>query len=204
MNTGTATGRALGGIAAARVVRQKTIAKYLENPNYCSLCKKPLLIKNNDRICDLRKRKYCSHACSASASNKQRKLKPFISCKKCREKFPDRNKREYCSKDCKPTLVDKWLDGTWNGTTKVGLSKTIRMWLLKEANYKCSQCSWSGTNPRSNKSTLQIEHKDGHYLNNKRENLIVLCLNCHSLTPTYGGLNKGNGRPFRYNREYSV
>ena len=29
---------------------------------------------------------------------------------------------------------------------------------------------------------------------NKEENLTLLCPNCHSLTPTYRGANKGNGK----------
>ena len=29
------------------------------------------------------------------------------------------------------------------------------------------------------------------------ENLKILCPNCHSLTPTFGALNKGNGRELR-------
>lgn len=34
-------------------------------------------------------------------------------------------------------------------------------------------------------------------MNNKEENLLLLCPNCHSLTSTYKGANKGNGRPGR-------
>ena len=39
---------------------------------------------------------------------------------------------------------------------------------------------------------------DGHSENNSLPNLKLLCPNCHSLTPTYGFLNKGNGRKKRY------
>ena len=34
-------------------------------------------------------------------------------------------------------------------------------------------------------------------MNNKEENLTLLCPNCHSLTPTAKGANKGNGRYYR-------
>jgi len=43
---------------------------------------------------------------------------------------------------------------------------------------------------------MEIEHIDGNYLNNKENNLTVLCPNCHSLTSTYKGTNK-NGRKTR-------
>ena len=39
-----------------------------------------------------------------------------------------------------------------------------------------------------------VWHKDGDYTNNKEENLQLLCPNCHSLTETYGILNKGNSK----------
>lgn len=41
---------------------------------------------------------------------------------------------------------------------------------------------------------LELEHKDGNNLNNKRENLELLCCNCHSLTHTWRGRNKTNGK----------
>ena len=37
-------------------------------------------------------------------------------------------------------------------------------------------------------------------MNNKRENLAVLCPNCHSITPTYKALNMGHGRKHRRDR----
>jgi len=46
-------------------------------------------------------------------------------------------------------------------------------------------------------SELQIEHVDGNPYRHKEENLTLLCPNCHSLTATFGGLNKGHGRKYR-------
>ena len=42
-----------------------------------------------------------------------------------------------------------------------------------------------------------MEHIDGNSENNNIENLELLCPNCHSLTPTFGALNKGKGRKNR-------
>lgn len=39
-------------------------------------------------------------------------------------------------------------------------------------------------------SVLQIHHIDGNHYNNEESNLQLLCPNCHSLTPTFGALNK--------------
>lgn len=45
--------------------------------------------------------------------------------------------------------------------------------------------------------TLQIEHKDGDFQNDTKENLIFICPNCHSQTPTYCKKKKTRLRPRR-------
>lgn len=44
---------------------------------------------------------------------------------------------------------------------------------------------------------LEVENIDGNFINNKEENLILLCANCHSLTQTYKGANRNHGRQGR-------
>ena len=55
-------------------------------------------------------------------------------------------------------------------------------------------CGWGEKNPVTNLIPLEIHHKDGNYLNNTKENLQVLCPNCHSLTPNFKALNKSSER----------
>ena len=40
------------------------------------------------------------------------------------------------------------------------------------------------------KNILQVDHIDGNYLNNLKDNLRFLCPNCHSQTSTWRGRNK--------------
>lgn len=47
---------------------------------------------------------------------------------------------------------------------------------------------------------LDIHHIDGDFKNDKKENLKLLCKNCHAQTETYGSKNNGNGRPYKYHR----
>lgn len=65
------------------------------------------------------------------------------------------------------------------------LSKNFRRKiLLEEAKYACEVChnnQWLGK-----QIWLEIHHKDDDGKNNKRDNLIVVCPNCHSvLDPNY-------------------
>jgi hypothetical protein len=56
--------------------------------------------------------------------------------------------------------------------------------------YKCSECEtveWQGK-----PLTLDIDHIDGQFWNNVRENLRFVCPNCHRQTDTYGAKNIGN------------
>jgi HNH endonuclease len=70
-------------------------------------------------------------------------------------------------------------------------TSALRRRLLKEGllQDKCKRCGiteWQGE-----KLSLHLDHIDGDNTNNSIENLRVLCPNCHSLTPTYCGRNKG-------------
>jgi len=63
----------------------------------------------------------------------------------------------------------------------------IRKRVLKDnyMDYRCAICGIGGT--WNNKPlTLQIDHIDGDYTNNTKDNLRWLCPNCHSQTSNYG------------------
>lgn len=59
-----------------------------------------------------------------------------------------------------------------------------RKFLIEESEYKCSQCCFSKTR-EDGSSILEIDHIDGDHTNNSRDNLRVLCPNCHALTPNF-------------------
>lgn len=60
---------------------------------------------------------------------------------------------------------------------------SIKKRLLKELGHKCQKCNNSRWNELP--ITLELEHIDGNNRNNTRENLTLLCPNCHSQTKTW-------------------
>ncbi len=56
------------------------------------------------------------------------------------------------------------------------------------------RCGWCERNPATGRVPLELEHVDGDWRNARPENLLLLCPNCHALTPTFKALNKGRGR----------
>jgi 5-methylcytosine-specific restriction endonuclease McrA len=71
------------------------------------------------------------------------------------------------------------------------LDEGYKSWICES----CKNTEWLGE-----PIPLELEHKDGNSENHARENLELLCPNCHSLTPTYKGRNRGNGRHSRRTR----
>ena len=92
--------------------------------------------------------------------------------------------------------MERWLFGEESGTSSTGeISEHIKRYLRELYNDKCQICGWGEINPKTGKAPLTVHHIDGDWRNNQRENLEFLCPNHHSLTSTYGSMNRGNGRP---------
>lgn len=112
-------------------------------------------------------------------------------CSACQPKRAEMNHASY---------IFRWKAGNEHGVRGISgnISHQIRKYLLDKFESKCSRCGWAEVNPYSKTSPLQVEHLDGNHTNNSEDNLTILCPNCHSLTATYMGLNRGNGRRSRY------
>lgn len=124
-------------------------------------------------------------------------------CKNCENDIPNRN--SFCNNLCQNEYqnnekIKKWLNGE-NFLRSNGLiiPQWIRNYLLLESDFKCSNCNWGEKNIYSDKIPLEVDHIDGDAKNNLKENLRILCPNCHSLTKTYK--NIGNRVSSRINRK---
>lgn len=58
---------------------------------------------------------------------------------------------------------------------------------------KCSECG-QGTVWNGQPLVLQVEHRNGNFVDNRPENVCFLCPNCHSQTATFSGRNANRGR----------
>ena len=128
--------------------------------------------------------------------------KPRPKCPVC-GKEPARSFYKYCSNACQMEFqhrihVESWKNGKTLGLNSIGLvSDSVKKYLRKKYNNKCCLCGWAEVNSKTKVVPLVADHIDGNWRNNTEENLRLICPNCDSLSPTYAGSNKGNGRSSR-------
>lgn len=127
-----------------------------------------------------------------------------MNCTHCNKTLkPYQNK--YCSNECQQknqyeSYIAKWKAGRTDGNRGIkvrALSKHIKRYLLEKYEHSCDSCGWSERHLVTNTVPLEINHIDGNSDNNSEYNLELLCPNCHALTPTFRGLNRGKGRSWR-------
>ena len=92
-------------------------------------------------------------------------------------------------------VIEQYTSGQLIGRKMV--PRGLRDYLIEKNDQACLRCGWRERNPVTGRVPLEIEHLDGDWRNTVQGNLAVLCPNCHSLTPTFRGLNRGRGRPGR-------
>lgn len=118
---------------------------------------------------------------------------------------------KFCSNTCQQRFqyeayVERWKAGLETGRkgNHYAMSDYVRRWMRETRGERCAQCGWAERNPWTGNIPLEIDHIDGDAANCRPDNLRFLCPNCHSLTATFGRLNKGKGlRPARGRRKFN-
>ena len=136
---------------------------------------------------------FCSRSCAVKVTNRSRKRGELLC--QCGRRLKQKSPASICQSCQEADRLQKWLRGEI-AADSTSPNKPLAFWarryLLDAANHKCTQCGWGQPHPDDGKVPLNIDHIDGNRYNNLFVNLRVLCPNCHSLTPTYCGRNRGN------------
>lgn len=143
--------------------------------------------------------RFCSRSCSNSKNQtEESKKKISIGVKKSIEKLRISNPEKLKRRWEKERLSDEHKKKISNGLILYNKKKeqfykkcvkenkyellsrpARRKFLLEETNNSCEICK---NNKWLDKPIwLEIHHKDGNNKNNRRENLLVVCLNCHAI-----------------------
>lgn len=174
-------------------LKQQRIEDYLLTPKFCQNCTKciPYEIRVNN---------FCNSSCSAIYNNTHKRIEPrTYTCKLCEKAYrPDQAKQKYCSYDCDVKTRNQRLFE--NVEIGIASARTCKRYLIEKYGNHCMDCGWNKINQYTGNCPIELEHIDGDSSNNRPTNLKLLCPSCHSLTPTYKALNKGNGRHDRRQR----
>jgi endogenous inhibitor of DNA gyrase (YacG/DUF329 family) len=183
----------LGGLAAAKTAsirKNSRIDKYNQNAKQCKHCQKIITY-------DKRANDFCSQSCGATYNNFVRGGTSHIvldNCLWCTMKLIEKGQHKYCSKQC---MTNFWWSETKKELLLTGVDNSSnnligKKYLIELCENKCQSCNlseWLGVT-----IPLVLDHIDGNSYNNKLSNLRVICNNCDSISPTFKGRNKGNGR----------
>jgi predicted nucleic acid-binding Zn ribbon protein len=171
--------------------QQRAIARYQAHPKQCLFCGTQLPYEK-------RHSKFCNHTCSAKHNNRgvQRNFKGNTYCVVCGK--PKKRANRYCD-EC----IAQRVYNPKPSFESVRAPKTFRKLLIQERGHKCEDCqleTWKGQ-----PIPLELHHVDGNPDNNSRENLQLLCPNCHAFTEHYKGAVKGkhSSRNLRRRKLYS-
>jgi len=207
----------LGAIASYETIqaaKKERIARYNEDPKKCRYCSAPIPYEKK------RTHSFCSHSCAASYNNRgicrnvqSELIKELKHCRHCGEVIP--RKKCYCNTECnlayrRKVSNERVLDHLIRNEKELSIglieaedtkkmsSRRIRNFLLRTRERKCSCCQQ--THWLDHEIPLEVDHANGNSSDNSPENLRLICPNCHALTPTYKGKNRGNGRAKRRER----
>lgn len=159
----------------------------IETTELCHICCNRVAkfkTKSGNLICE-RFAAQCPEARKKNSEGAKRTYKG----EKPRSKFFSTEKGKNCSKKGRDKYIENRHFLSLDPESNI---KNLRYWLLVEREHKCEKClneKWF-----EEPIVLEVDHVDGNRKNNSRENLKLLCPNCHSQTPNWRGRNINSGK----------
>jgi hypothetical protein len=165
---------------------ENRILSYLKQQKKCVTCETPIPYES-------RYNTFCNNSCSISYTNRF-KRKPVKQCLVC-DNFVKQHGKTFCSQSCSA----KHVSVSHHANIELGLvsdRSTLKKY-LKYHNTDCRCMMCGNTEWLEQPIPLELDHIDGDASNNLPINLRLICPNCHALTPTWKGRNRGSGRKTR-------
>jgi protein-arginine kinase activator protein McsA len=143
--------------------------------------------------------RFCSSSCArsfSSLSNREEKNRKISN--KLRSKSRKDRRCRACGKiyEPPPKYTRRRCPDCPVGSSRLGKvfeslrgDRSRRQHLIRERGHSCEVCQlveWMGR-----QIPIELDHIDGNPQNNSKENLRLICPNCHAQTPTYKGANVG-------------
>jgi len=163
----------LGGKVNGEIQRKKALENYYKNPKFCKNCKNIIEIRENQKVAEVKLKKFCNRTCAGTFNNKDRK----------------KVKKDKVLKE--PKIPFKWLINK----TKIEIFTNHKNWqsartsirrhakFIYDSEVREKICKNCGYNKHieichiKSVSSFQDDIKISEI--NRRENLIALCPNCH-------------------------
>lgn len=161
-------------IGAAQRAHERR-ALYLISPVLCKHCQAVIPFEK-------KRSKFCNHSCSAKFVNKgNTRWRVERKCQSCQSIIPWPKKTKYCIA-CQPNCVSTPFE-------KIVQDGTRKHRLIQERGHRCESCKLDTWLDKP--IIITLDHIDGNPDNGSKENLRLLCWNCHAMTPTFGFKNAG-------------
>ena len=193
------TGRKLGSHVSS--AHHHYIKKRINVLKECPICKKYFYVertvdKNGKQNIGTREKRYCDRKCANKRIDNRKKinrkiskgLKKFFKNNKPLKKY-NKNERKVIRKKQSESLKEYYRKKRERIRRELPFEKWSKSLkydtLFEERGHICEECGYSYTDVKTDKGPYEIHHKDGDRANWKKDNLEILCLNCHWKTENW-------------------
>ena len=191
-----------GSLVSAPRSRARSLESYYLDPQRCVHCQAVIVVPENHRASDLRKRKFCGSSCAAKFNNKlprkrgPEKRRVSRQCRTCAAPFEviSSSRKRYCSLRCRmvaPTAARKVIEGiskgelfasraSWQAARSVIQDDARRKFVAANPAASCAVCGYvTHVEVCHRKPVASFEDSATVAEINRLNNLVGLCPNHH-------------------------